>query len=262
VEAALYLPDGDVFVPTDLTRSPWHPGAQHGGPPAALAVRAVEAAAPEGMEIARITFEVLGEIPVEPLTASAAVVRPGRRVSLARAEVLASGAPVMSAAAWLIRRGRVDLPPATDPPPAAPPVPDDLPDYDSAFRDYTDFYGGALDKRLIDGTVEGPGRAAMWFRMRVPVVAGSPDTALQRLAAIADSGNGISWALPFEDYLFVNTDLTLSVVRAPEGEWFALDAVTRLDAGGRGIADTLLFDRTGWLGRGMQSLYVAGRRDG
>jgi hypothetical protein len=167
----------------------------------------------------------------------------------------------MTATAWLMRRGRVDLPPPADPPPPSPPVPNDLPEFDSAFRDYADFYGSALDKRLIDGTVEGPGRAALWFRLRVPVVAGLPDSPLQRLTAIADSGNGISWALPFEDYLFINTDLTLSVVRAPEGEWFALDAVTRLDAGGRGIADTLLFDRGGWLGRGMQSLYVAERSE-
>ena len=261
MEPALYLADGDRFVPTDLTRSPWHPGAQHGGPPAALAVGAVEAVAPAGFEVARITFEVLGEIPVEPLAVAASVVRPGRRVVLARAEVSAGGRPLMLAAAWLMRHGDVDLPPPADPPPAPPPVPDDLPDHEYAFREYPDFFGSALDKRLIDGTVEGPGRAAMWFRLRVPVVAGRPDGPLQRLAAIADSGNGISWSLPFEDYLFSNTDLTLSVVRAPQGEWFALDAVTRLDAAGRGIADTLLFDRRGWLGRGMQTLYVAERSE-
>jgi hypothetical protein len=261
VESALYLPDEGRFVPTDLTRSPWHPGAQHGGPPAALAVGAIEAAAPEGMEITRISVDVLGEIPVEPLTVEASVPRPGRRVMLTRAEVAAAGRPLMTATAWLMRRTELPLPPPADPLPAPPPVPGDLPAFDSTFRDYADFYGSALDKRLIDGSVEAPGRAAMWFRLRVPVVAGRPDSPLQRLAAIADSGNGISWSLPFEDYLFTNTDLTLSVVRAPQGEWFALDAVTHLDAGGRGIADTLLFDEGGWLGRGMQSLYVAERTE-
>ena len=33
---ALFEPDGDRFVPGVLTRGPWSPGAQHGGPPAAL----------------------------------------------------------------------------------------------------------------------------------------------------------------------------------------------------------------------------------
>jgi hypothetical protein len=33
MEQALFEPDQDVFVPTELTRGPWSPLAQHGGPP-------------------------------------------------------------------------------------------------------------------------------------------------------------------------------------------------------------------------------------
>jgi len=30
---AFFLRDGNSFVPTELTRGPWDPKAQHGGPP-------------------------------------------------------------------------------------------------------------------------------------------------------------------------------------------------------------------------------------
>ena len=33
---AFYEQDGDLLVPSELTRGPWDPDAQHAGPPAAL----------------------------------------------------------------------------------------------------------------------------------------------------------------------------------------------------------------------------------
>ena len=39
---ALFVPDGDDLVPTDLARGPWSPESLHGGPVAALVTRATE----------------------------------------------------------------------------------------------------------------------------------------------------------------------------------------------------------------------------
>jgi len=39
---ALFIPEGERFIPTELSRGPWTDDAQHGGPPAALLARAVE----------------------------------------------------------------------------------------------------------------------------------------------------------------------------------------------------------------------------
>lgn len=99
----------------------------------------------------------------------------------------------------------------------------------------------------------------MWFRLRVPVVLGETVTPLQTLMAVVDSANGISWALPFEQYVFPNTDIGVYLAREPEGEWIALDAVSYLDPGGRGISDTALFDTRGFLGRANQALFVGER---
>jgi len=256
VPAALYSADDDWYLPTEATRSPWHAAAQHGGPPAALAARAVENLAGDAVAVIRFSADLLHEIPYAPLRAAASVERTGRRVALYRAVVGTAEKPVLSARAWTVRTASVPLPPPADPPPEPPPPPDELAPVDSTFRDYADFFGTALDKRMISGSVQAPGRAAMWFRLRLPLVKGEEPTPLQRLVATADSGNGISWTLPIDQFVFVNVDLDLSLVRAPQGEWFALDSVSHLDASGRGLADTSLFDTAGWLGRSTQALFV------
>ena len=66
-----------------------------------------------------------------------------------------------------------------------------------------------------------------WFRLRVPVVAGEEPSGLQRLAAAADFPNGIASELPWDEYVFINPDLTLYVEREPVGEWICLDAQMR-----------------------------------
>jgi len=259
VAAALYEPAGDEYRPTKATRSPWHPAAQHGGPPAALALREIEAAAGPEMAVMRFDVHLFGEVPVVPLRVVSHVIRPGRKVALHEAEVTAGGKVVVKATAWVVRRTEVALPELPDALPDPPPPPESLPPLEFRFNDYEEFAGAALDKRLISGQLAGPGRAAVWLRLTLPLVAGEPTTPFQQLAAIADSGNGVSWALPIDRYLFINTDLSIAPYRPPAGEWFALDSVSHLHPSGRGTAYTDLFDRDGWLGRSSQSLYVSER---
>ena len=258
---ALYHADGDAFVPTDLTRSPWSPAAQHGGPPAALLARAVEQAAPAGMQVVRMTVELLREIPVVPLRFDAAVQRDGKKVQLVTATGRdLDGDLLLRAAAWRVRRSDpLDLGVPVDPPPDPPAPPDSLAPFEESFRDYTDFFGSAVDKRVAGGKVLAPGRATVWFRLRVPLVAGEPDTPLQRLMAMVDSANGISWAIPFGQYLYPNLDLGVYLARSPGGEWIALDSVTYLDPTGRGISDTRIFDTDGFVGRANQALFLEAR---
>src|ERR1700735_3098571 len=84
------------FVATEYARGPWDPGALHGGAPAALLVRAFEQIpAPEGLSLARVTYEFMRPVPVGPLEVTAEVVRPGRRVQLLEASIVAGGAEVV-----------------------------------------------------------------------------------------------------------------------------------------------------------------------
>lgn len=92
MEDALFVRDGDTYVPSLHTTGPWDRRAQHAGAPAALLGGAVERLETEvPMQVARFTLELLRPVPVTPLQVSAHVVRPGRRVQLSSASAFAAG---------------------------------------------------------------------------------------------------------------------------------------------------------------------------
>ena len=95
--------------------------------------------------------------------------------------------------------------------------------------------------------------------MGVPLIPGEQPSPLQRVLAAADSGNGVSAALDWRRFLFINVDLTVHLHRAPEGEWVCLEAVTLPESDGIGMADTRLHDERGPIGRAVQTLLVAER---
>jgi acyl-CoA thioesterase len=95
--------------------------------------------------------------------------------------------------------------------------------------------------------------------MRYPLVAGEEPSALQRVAVAADSGNGISAILDFHRYIFVNSDLTINLLRKAKGEWICIDARTLLGPDGGGLAEARIFDADGLIGRSTQSLAIRRR---
>lgn len=261
---ALFRLENGLFYPGERARSPWSERALHAGPPGALIARALEAREGSSWWVVRLTFDIMGEIPIVPLRVETGLVRDGRRVQLVEGRVTdPDGSPLLRAFAWRVRRtGPLGLPPAVDAPPPPPLPPEALPKVEQRFRPYIDFFGDGVEKRLIAGGVAQPGRAALWFRLAVPVVEGESPSALQTLVAVVDSANGVSWGIPFEEYFFPNTDTSVYLAREPEGEWIALDAVSYYDPGGRGISDTTLFDRRGFLGRANQALFLDQRPGG
>ena len=72
-------------------------------------------------------------------------------------------------------------------------------------------------------------------------------------------GNGVSAALDWSRYSFVNVDLSVHLHRMPVSEWVCLDAVTTVEPEGIGIADTALADERGAIGRAVQTLVVRER---
>lgn len=256
---AFYLPDGDLLVPTKLTAGPWSPQAQHGGPLSAVVARAVEGCEPRaGWRLARVTVEILAPVPLEPLRASAALVRPGRSVEMLEGSVAVDGGrEVLRARAWRLRTSDLGVE-VGDGRPAAP-----GPEH-GAERDFfpgaaDEGYHTAMDIRFLTGGYLDPGPAKAWLRQRQPLVAGEEPSPLQRVLVAADVGNGLSSELDFRQYVFVNTDLTVHLLRPLEGEWVSVDARTLVAPDGIGLAETLLGDRRGLTGRGAQTLFVHAR---
>jgi hypothetical protein len=251
---AFYEPlGGGRFLSTGHTSGPWDVRSQHAGPPAALLGRALEATDPRsGTLLARVTFDILGPVPVAEVEVESRVVRPGKTVELLEAQLSAGGRPVMTARAWRL--------PATEAPGAGeglrPPPP--LPDVETPPPH--DFgYGHAVELRFAAGGWFEPGPATAWTRLRVGVVPGEEPTPLQRVLAVADSGNGISAVMSWDEWLFINPELTVHVVRPPVGEWVVLDAATTIAPGGAGLARSTLSDEAGPVAYGAQSLLVAPR---
>ena len=253
---AFYERDGDVFVPSELTRGPWDPGSQHAGPPAALLARAVEA---EGTLVGRITIELLRPVPLAPLAVAPELLRPGRNVQLVAAVMTEPGGdprPIARAVAWRLRTDDSVAALDSGPPPPGPDAGRDRPFFPTG-QDVG--YHTAMDYRVLAGAFTEPGPARVWLRMRRPLVAGEPTSPLARVLVAADSGNGVSAALDYRRHLFINTELTVHLVREPAGEWIHLDAVTHVGPHGVGLSESVLYDETGRLGRAAQTLLVRPR---
>jgi hypothetical protein len=257
-EAVFRSVDGR-FVATEFSRGPWDPGAQHGGAPAALLMRAFEhLPAAEGLVLSRVTYEFLRPVPIGELSVSAEVVRPGRRVQLLEGSLLTdSGVEVVRARALQVRAASGDA--LRDAVAPAPPGPAGGRANDFAPRYRPMFAPDAIEIRFVSGRFYDGGAATAWFRLRVPIVAGEEPSPLQRLAAAGDFGNGISAFLSWDEYVFINPDLTLYVERAPVGDWIGLDARTTIPPDGIGVSESVLFDERGRVGRATQALLVAPR---
>ena len=253
---SFYEPLGDGrFAATTHTAGPWDPAFQHAGPPAALLGRTLERCEPrDGFVFARLTFEILRPVPVAEVAVAARVIRPGRSVELLEGELTAGGQPVMTVRAWRVLAASAPtvaddapLPPRPD---AATPLPPELDGFG---------YGKAVELRFAAGGWNQAGPATVWTRLGVPLLPGEAPTGLQRVLAVADSGNGVSAVLPLGRWLFINPELTVHLRREPRGEWICLDAETTITEGGAGLARSTLSDDDGVVAQGAQSLFVARR---
>jgi hypothetical protein len=253
---SFYEPLGDGrFSSTPHTRGPWDPAFQHAGPPAALLGRAIERCEPrEGFVLARATFEILRAVPVAEVQVAARVARPGRSVELVEGELTVDDEPVMTVRAWRVRATTApdvhrDVAPPPRPAEPTPPPP--------GLHDFG--YGHAVELRFAAGGWGQRRPATVWTRLRQPIVPEEGPTGVQRVLAVADSGNGVSAVLSWDEWLFSNTELTVHFRREPRGEWICLDAETAIARGGAGLSRSVLSDAAGVVGYGAQSLLVAPR---
>lgn len=274
-DEVLFVPDGpDRFVATEHATGPWNREHCHGGPVAALLARACEgvsdgtdaAGTPIDWQIARFTLELTRPVPVgAPIVVETEIERPGRKVSLVAARLSADGRMVAQVRALRIRHADMDvgdhvrLPPEIDGPAGAGtrmrstwPADDD----GTGFA----FHRTATEHRFVEGGFGIPGPCKVWIRLLVDVVPGETPTGLQRAAAAADFGNGVSSAIEATEVTFINPDLTIHLARPPEGEWIGLasHSVYGVDtwSSGAGFAESALHDERGRLGRSVQSLIL------
>ena len=264
-QSPIMLPDAafssrtdDGYESSGLTRGPWHPDHQHAGPPIALVCRAIEQeAASLGLEhIGRLTANLLRPVPIAPLKVTVTVEYGGRNAAHLRAELIAGEKTVARFTALAQREQPIGLPAQIVDHPTLAIGPEQCPRQFPPFHDPTNLgYFHLMEARVASGLFfKGPCFA--WFRFMKPLVDRETPSAYQRVAVAADCGNGISAALGFKTHVFVNSDLTINLLRRPRGEWIGLDARTYLGPDGGGLAESALYDLDGLIGRATQSLFV------
>ena len=84
-------------------------------------------------------------------------------------------------------------------------------------------------------------------------MAGETPSPFVRIATLADLGAAIGWDFSPSGGAYINTDVTLQLLRAPLGEWFYFDAETVGTVHGLAGTHTAICDQHGQLGWVLQS---------
>jgi hypothetical protein len=180
----------------------------------------------------------------------------GRQVARATLSLEADGRTVVTGTALGVRQDALDLPATVGDPLPGPAL--GRPEPFFSVPGETGVHH-AVSSRFLRGSWTEIGPAQVWQRVEVPLVAGEGLSAAQRAAVVADSGNGVSAAVDFLTFTFVNADLTIHLHRAPEGAWIGMDAHTVVHPDGFGMTTTVLHDEKGPVGSAQQSLVVRPR---
>lgn len=241
---AFFTGAGEHFLPTRVAISSWSPTQVSGPAVCGLLARELETRAP-GAEFvpARLTVDLFSPVGDEPTTVRSTVVREGKRICVADAELVQRDEVRSRATVVYLRTGEIPAgelwQPGRDLP--APDVPDESeagahPLFKSGDREWTrDF-----------GATQNADRKAIWQNM-LPVVAGDPPTPFQRVAMAGDAASFMSnWGSAGIGY--INSDVTLTLARLPIGTGIGVLAQDHVAAAGISVGTVSLYDRSGPLG--------------
>ncbi len=262
---SLFVVDGAAIVATELSRGPWDSASCHGGPVAALLTRASERVEAgdrrQKWQLARITVDLVRPVPVlEPLFVTAELERPGRNVSLIGARItLGNGTEVARARVLRIRVADVLLPDEYVLEARFGELGTRRYEFARFDGEHVSFHRDAVEMRVADGLPAERGPISLWCKLLHPVLPGEVLTGPQRAAAASDFSNGVSSELDPDDLTFINSDLSVHLLRPPHGEWIGLQARSHYGPSGAGLAEAALYDEFGRCGRSVQSLFVAAR---
>jgi len=255
----VYRVEGSIAHAQACSAGPWDPSMQHGGAPASLIAWAVERMpVREPMLVVRMTFDLLRPIPVAPLEIKIDVQREGRKIQVLNVTLSNDGVVCVRATVLRVRQAEMELPDEIIDEQVTLPGPEQGRDSKIRFSTHEQFAAG-VTLRSVRGTFGELGPGALWFRAHRQIIEGEPISPLMRAAMTGDFCNGVSSVLDFNEWTFINADLTISLARMPVGEWILLDAQTWLGDRGAGIAFAKLGDERGYFGRAIQSLIIERR---
>lgn len=177
---AVFVLDGERFVPSRHSIGPWAHDRLHGGPVQGLIVRAVLQAEPDPeLVLARLTVDLFRPVPQAPLSLRSETLRKGSRLALLRVHVLGEdGTELAQGTALMLRSSDVAAGTAVS---AVPQGPDGL-TTESLSRGAPRASGRPsgfhtmVETRWVPRAQGQP--LAVWFRLPIALVAGEPASPL------------------------------------------------------------------------------------
>ena len=232
----------------------WDTEEQHIAPALGLLVHAVEldrdARRDDGLMVARLSFDILGTVPVDVVETCVRVVRPGRTIELVEATLSHEGRDAVLLRAWLMRAGNTGHLDATSLPRIPPP--DEMPAWDAS----TVWPGGFIASAEVRRAQSEPGRASFWVRTPLDLVHGEEVSRLASAAGLLDIANGMTVRADPRQVAFPNVDLTAHLFAEPRGPWIGFDTTVSFGATGLGLTSSVLHDEHGPVGTMAQMLTV------
>jgi hypothetical protein len=243
-----------AFRATTATGGAWKTDEQHIAPALGLLAHLVEEDRDrrrgDDLRVARLSYDILGVVPVGEVETAVTVARPGRSIELVDAVLRHDGRDVVRLRAWLMRPGATAALAGTD----LPRIPG--PSATPAWDPTTVWPGGFIATAEVRRAQLAPGRASFWVRTAVPLLDGEKVSALARAAGLFDIANGMTVRVSPAEAAFPNLDLTAHLFRSPAGEWAGFDTTVSFGADGIGLTSTVLHDEDGPLGTMAQILTV------
>lgn len=268
---AYFVPSGErTFTPTHHAGGAWADDEIHFSPLGGLIAHAVlqhaagadvlvGAAAPAvdrpgpPLQLARLSFDILGFLPLEPVEIEVRTLRPGRTIELVEATATIRGRTVVSARAWLL--ATFDSAAVAGGAPDPLPAPETTPSWPMA-EVWRGGYVASLDARAVRPPE--PGRGTVWLSTPYALIDGIDAHPVASWLALVDTANGIAVRRHPTEWMFPNVDLTLHLHRTPHPGWLGLDTEVVFGATGLGVTRSVLHDRAGAVGYAEQALTVRG----
>ncbi|SUE15926.1 Uncharacterised protein [Rhodococcus gordoniae] len=242
------------FRATEHVGGAWNEAEQHIAPALGLIAHVIECdrdtRRDDGLVIGRLSYDILGTVPVGSVVTTVEVLRPGRTIELVEATLAHDGRAIVRARAWLMQtRTTAEIAGTVL---QSIPSPEDSEPWDPT----TLWPGGFIDSVEVRRTSSGPGRASFWVRTPLALVDGEKVSGLAATAGLFDIANGMAVRADPSKVAFPNLDLTAHLFTEPRGEWVGFDTSVSFGADGIGLTSTVLHDTTGPIGTMSQILTV------
>ncbi|GAB3130515.1 hypothetical protein GCM10027289_15180 [Tsukamurella serpentis] len=236
---AQFARSGDGFDSLPAAEGRWAPGTLSGPAVAGLLAQVIDTEFGEGLVAARWHCDLFRMVRSGHLEVRTRLIRSGRRIRLAEAEIVQDDRPVVRAAATFYHRApQPDGVVWSDPHVPLPPTEPSRLAMAGGDGEYI-----SSDTPELWATAE---RKRIWTR-GWRVLDGEPTTPFARAAMVSDCTNLVT-GMGTGGVQTINGDVSLAVARAPIGDEIGLEADQFVVIDGVSISSASMFDRSGRFG--------------